>query len=362
MSAPHPDPATLELLPDPTVVVEADGRIAAANTLAQRLAGGEPLEGRDAATALPLTDEAGRDWWVCARPLEADVSVASRVPEVDLQLAAGERMRPVTLTATRIGGNGGGLALLVLSLRRAERRQRLDAARSDLISTVSHEIRSPLTSVKGFTRTLLAKWERFTDDQKRQMLAVVNEDADRVTRLLGELLDVSRIDAGRLRLGRELVDLGGIAREAADRVAANGAHPQVTVDLPGDLPQVYADPDKMRQVFANLLENAVTHGAEPVTVTAAVRADVVEFTVADTGPGIDPDHLAAVFTKFFRRTGERRTGTGLGLYITRGIMEAHGGSVWAERSDTGARLHFVVPRGGLELAGAELPTTRGERT
>lgn len=355
-SAPF-DAATLERLPDATVVVDSSGRIVALNELAARLVGVEAdrLVGRDATESLPLSDEADRDWWACARPLEGNPRLAPRIPEADLRLAvSGRSARPVTVTAARVRDGSQSLAWLVVSLRRAERRRRVDAARSDLVSTVSHEIRSPLTSVKGFTRTLLAKWERFTDEQKRQMLATVDADADRVTRLLGELLDVSRIDAGRLRLQRHMVDVGGLVQGVVDRLAVADNEDRLAVDGLDDLPQLYVDPDKLEQVVTNLVENALKYGDGEVRVSAEVGDETVTLSVTDHGAGIPEEDLSAVFTKFFSRAGERRSGTGLGLYITRGIVEAHGGRIWAESPpDKGARFAVALPMGGIELAGGD---------
>ena len=351
--------AVFDLLPDAALLVDGDGAVVAANAAAVRLLGCPvtALVGRPAPEVLPLTDEAGRDWWSCAEPLQADAALLPRVPETDLTLrVGGGRSRPVTLTAGRLPGPDGRAAALVVCLRRSERRRRLDAARSDLISTVSHEIRSPLTSVKGFVKTLLAKWERFTDDQKRQMLATVNEDADRVTRLLTELLDVSRIDAGRLQLHRQMVDVPAVARRVAERVSAGDLDGDVRVDIPDDVPKLYADPDKVEQIFTNLMENALKYGDAPVAVAAEVDEHEVRFTVSDHGQGIPAAHLANVFLKFFRPADQRRSGTGLGLYITKGLVQAHGGRIWAESEPgQGSRFHFTLPRGGLELAGVELP-------
>jgi signal transduction histidine kinase len=346
--------ADYELLPDPTVVVGADGRILYANALLGRLAGlgGRDLRGHAAAAALPLVDEAGLDWWDCTRPLAADPRLLPRIPETDLLLitAAGAR-RAVVLTGARQVDEAAGV-VLVLALRRGERRRRLDAARSDLVSTVSHELRSPLTSVKGFTKTLLAKWDRFSDEQKRQMLATVNEDADRVTRLLGELLDVSRIDAGRLQLRRQMSDLAQLVEQVVARIHATRGEDDVTVAVPADLPKLYVDPDKISQVLNNLVENGLKYGEGVVRVGAALETESVRVSVSDEGPGIESDHLGRIFMKFFRRPGERRTGTGLGLYISRGIVQAHGGRIWAESGPgDGATFHFTLPLGGLELAG-----------
>lgn len=341
------DLATLDLLPDPTVVVDGTGTIVAANELAARLVRLPPkgLQGRLAAEVLPLYDEAGVDWWRCAAPLAADARLLPRVPEADLTLrVAGGPQRPVTVTGARVPDGEGRTALLVLGLRRADRRARTDATRSELVSTVSHELRSPLTSVRGFTRTLLAKWDRFDDEQKQQMLRTVHEDAERVTRLLSELLDVSRIDAGLLRVSRQMVDIGTVVRRVLERftVAEDGGDRVLTSLVPDDLPRLYADPDKLDQVFTNLVENALRHGDGRVTVSAAVSADVVAFTVTDEGSGFPWHSRDHVFTKFFRSRGG--AGTGLGLYISKGIVDAHGGRIWAHDGEAGGgRISFELP-------------------
>jgi signal transduction histidine kinase len=351
-----PGAATLDLLPDPVIVVAGDGTILHCTPLAARLLGrpADELQGKLAAEAMPLVDAAGLDWWQCTQPLAADAALLPRIAEADLTLITGRgRARPVLVTGSRHPGPDGGLRWLVLVLRRGERRRRLDAARSDLVSTVSHELRSPLTSVKGFTKTLLAKWEHFDDAQRRQMLATVNEDADRVTRLLGELLDVSRIDAGRLHLRRQMLEPAQVVDKVVQRIKAVDEHDGVRVSSAvSGLPRLYADPDKLEQVLTNLIENGLKYGEGPVQVTAEEHEDLVRFTVMDAGPGIQTAFLAHIFTKFFRRPGERRTGTGLGLYISRGIIEAHGGRIWAENpARGGAAFHFTLPKGGLELGG-----------
>jgi signal transduction histidine kinase len=358
-----PDLSAFDLLPDPTLVVNGDGCVVYCNSLAARLLGApaERIVGQWAAQAVPLVDDAGNDWWNAVQPLAGDPQLLPRIPERDLRLqVAGGRQRAVTLTAARVAGRNQRTAQLVISLRRAERRQRLDATRSELVSTVSHELRSPLTSVKGFTKTLLAKWDYFTDEQKRQMLATVNEDADRVTRLLGELLDVSRIDAGRLQLRRRMVDVPEIVNRVTERMAARAEQPdRIETKFNGEVPQLYADPDKVEQIFTNLIENAMKYGEGQVSVSARVHDEAVQFTVADQGAGIPPSQLVHIFSKFFRRPGERRTGTGLGLYIAKGIVEAHGGHIWAQSEQgQGSRFHFTLPRGGLELVGIDLDALR----
>ncbi|HVM20203.1 MAG TPA: ATP-binding protein [Egibacteraceae bacterium] len=353
------DKATLAALPDPAVVVGSDGRVEHCTPLAGRLLRTTPdqIEGRPAADVLALTDATGQDWWKCAMPLEGDPARFPRIPHQDLTLTTADGgTRPVMLTAARVAGDDGSLQHLLVLLRRAEVRQRLDAARSDLVSTVSHEIRSPLTSVKGFVKTLLAKWDRFNDDQKRQMLLTVNEDADRVTRLLGELLDVSRIDAGRLQLRRQMVDVEAIAERVAARLSAGDESHAIEVTFAQGFPRLYADPDKIEQVLTNLVENALKYGGGITAITGAADDTEALIVVSDQGQGIPEQYLTQIFTKFFRRAGERRTGTGLGLYITKGIVEAHGGRIWATSEEgTGTRMHVTLPVGGLELLGIDVP-------
>lgn len=332
----------LDLIAEPAVVIDRRGIVTQANDRFIRLVESAVI-GEPAVEVMHLFDEAGLDWWDCYRPLNIDPVLLPRIPETDLQLRlACGRTRPVLLTGRRHTDGHGNLAMLVLTFRPGERRRRLDAARSELVSTVSHELRSPLTTVKGFTKTLLAKWDRFSDEQRKQMLATVHEDADRVTRLLTELLDVSRIDAGRLKLRRQMVDVPGVVEHIADRMTGAYRDADVTVDV-ASVDKVYADPDKVSQVLTNVVENALRYGAGQVMIAVRPGDGELIVTVDDQGPGIDPRHLSHIFTKFFRPPGELRSGTGLGLYISRGIVNAHRGRIWAENTPHGARFTFTLP-------------------
>jgi signal transduction histidine kinase len=239
---------------------------------------------------------------------------------------------------------------LVVCLRDATARARNERSGAELVSTVAHELRSPLTSVKGFTATLLAKWDRFNDDQKKLMLQTVNSDADRVTRLISELLDVSRIEAGRLEVRKQVVDIPAVVRRDFDaRIAAGESADRFHLVATGELPEMWVDPDKLAQVVGNLVENALRHGEGTVTVSIRPDGDGAEVSVGDEGDGIAPEALTRVFTKFWRGGG--RGGTGLGLYIAKGIIEAHGGSIEADRGPSGgALLRFSLPAGTPSFA------------
>jgi signal transduction histidine kinase len=179
------------------------------------------------------------------------------------------------------------------------------------------------------------------------MLETINEDADRVTRLLTELLDVSRIDAGRVQLHRSAVDVS----QVIDRVVS-GARLRselgvriISTDEVVPTAAVHADPDKLAQVLSNLVDNAISYaGDSDIRIATAQQGDVVLVTVADEGPGIPVDQHRRIFEKFGRARGQRGSGTGLGLYITRGLVHAHGGVVEVESDEgAGARFHVRLP-------------------
>jgi signal transduction histidine kinase len=350
-------------LPDGLVIADRKGNVTVFNRAAARLTGISPALalGRDVRQILPLRDGEDRSWWTTCDPY-GGLSTRTRHPELSLYLPDGTQLLVSVgyVRAPRGAGPREGWSLepgavqrLTICLRSAEQRSRLERGRADLVSTVAHELRSPLTSVKGFTATLLAKWPRFTDDQKRVMLETVNADADRVTRLITELLDVSRIEAGRIEIHRELVDIPSQARKIiSGRVAAGDPLDRYRIEVSPGLPEVWLDRDKVDQILANLIENAVRHGAGTVTtvVEPAVVAGApgVAVAVRDQGPGIAPEVAPRVFARFWR--AKRRGGAGLGLFIVKGLVEAHGGEIIVQQAPGGgAEFRFTMPAGTPEF-------------
>jgi signal transduction histidine kinase len=342
------DKAAYDDLPDGVLVADETGVVVALNPAGAALLGrsADAALGRDYRDVLPLTDPAGRDWWRCTDPY-GGLATRTGQPERELTLETpGREPRELLVTARYARERPlGSLARLVVSFRDTAARRRQERSRADLVSTVAHELRSPLTSVKGFTATLLAKWERFNDEQKKIMLETVNADADRVTRLIAELLDVSRMESGRLELRRLPVSLPQRVEKAfAGHVAAGQPADRFLLRVEEPLPEIWADPDKVDQVLGNLLENALRHGGGRVHVTVERAGPGVAVTVVDEGPGIPPEVMARLFSKFWR--GGRRGGTGLGLYITKGLVEAHGGDIVAGRAPSGgASFRFTLPPG-----------------
>jgi signal transduction histidine kinase len=363
-------------LPDGIVIADHVGRIVVFNKAATRLTGIAALNalGRDIRQVLPLRDTEGRSWWACVDPYRG-LSTRTRHPELPLFLPDGTEFL-VTMGYVRVPRTDPGLdwpgavqpgavQRIAVSLRGTQQRVRLERSRADLVSTVAHELRSPLTSVKGFTATLLAKWTRFTDDQKRVMLETVNADADRVTRLITELLDVSRIEAGRIEIHRQLVDIPQRAEKiVAGRVAAGDPPERFRIEVPAELPETWLDADKVDQILGNLVENAVRHGAGTVTIvvqpadnlgpravsragaqgSAGALAPAVAVSVRDEGDGVPPELVPRIFRQFWR--AKRRGGAGLGLYIVKGLVEAHGGSITVQSAPGGgAEFRFTMPAG-----------------
>ncbi len=352
-------------IPDGLVIADQSGVITVFNRAAARLTGITPGRaiGCELRQALPLRDSDGRCWWTLAQPYQG-LSTRTRHPERSLYLPDGTELLVsvgyvrdprdcAESQGPRSAASPGAVRRIAITLRSAQQRARLERSRADLVSTVAHELRSPLTSVKGFTATLLAKWPRFTDDQKRVMLETVNADADRVTRLITELLDVSRIESGRIEVHRQLADIPAIARKIiAGRVAAGDDEGKFRVQVHGELPETWLDADKVEQILANLTENAVRHGAGTVTTvvepTAVAGAPGVAVSVRDQGPGVAPELAPRVFRQFWR--AKRRGGAGLGLFIVKGLVEAHGGTIEVRQAPGGgAEFRFTMPAGTPEF-------------
>jgi signal transduction histidine kinase len=339
-------------LPDGVLVAGADGQVVALNLAGARLLGvsADDAAERDFREVMPLVDSAGRDWWACTDPY-GGLHIRTGQPERMLEVSEGAASGRQFLVTARYVRDGQKLTRLVISFRGATSHERVDREQANLVATVAHEIRSPLTGVKGFTATLLAKWDRFTDEQKRTMLTAINADADRVTRLLSDLLDVSRIDAGRLVLRRRVVDLAAkIERIVSGQVAAGYPPERFDVRVGGPLPDMWVDADKVQQVIGNLLDNALRHGRGTVHLdlrpgwTAAGEPGAV-LVVSDEGEGIGPEARARIFTRFWQ-AGNAKTGTGLGLYIVKGLVQAHGGTVeLADDPSGGARFVVRLPAG-----------------
>lgn len=325
----------LDLLPDAVLVLDDARTLVALNAAALDVLGrdaaalvgqpvGEAFDVREGAVpalrdGLPATDD--QIDLVFRRPDGSDVLVTATI----------RTSGATTVLALRPAGDDSGVAI---------------------ISTVAHELRSPLTSVKGYTSLMLNRWDRLEDDQKRTMLEHVQHDADRVTRLITELLDISRLETGRLVLRRQMVDLPSLAASVVEEVSLAIPDLECTVDFPAGFPRVYVDPDKVQQVLTNLVENAAKYASPTaMRISGEVEGTTLTVRVRDVGEGIPPEDLGRVFTKFFRRERGRPTGTGLGLWISQGLVEAHGGRLTVTSEvGAGSTFCFTLPTDAFQRA------------
>ncbi|CAN5261262.1 ATP-binding protein [soil metagenome] len=330
----------LDALPDGVVVADETGTVMVTNAAAVRLLGMPDPLGKHLSDVICLQDLASNDWFTCANPYDG-LSTRTALSEQSWFLPDGTELL-LTVQIRRRSAREP-VEQVAVSLRSSRARARLDRERSDLVATVAHELRSPLTGVKGFVATLLLKWERLNDEQKKLMLQTVNADADRLTRLIAELLDVARIDTGRLSLYAYPLDFTAKVEEVLASVrAATGR--RIELEVEGELPRVMADPDKLAQVLHNLLDNAILHGDGDVRLTITeLGADApfagVQLLVDDEGDGISPGIRARVFTKFWKHG--TRGGSGLGMYIIHGLVRAHGGVVEIDDAPTGGARIIV---------------------
>jgi signal transduction histidine kinase len=335
--------ADLDALADGVVLVGSDRRVTAINEVAERFLGTVAVEavGRPLADVLALQDQDGNDWYSTNRPYDG-LTTRTGVPEQPWLLQDGTEV----LVVARIHRPALDQPVdqVAVSLRSGHGRARLDRERSDLVATVAHELRSPLTGVKGFVQALLNRWDKLNDDQKKLMLRTVSADSDRLSRLIAELLDVARIDTGRLQLYPRPSDAAVLVGRVVDSVGAGTSRPIELVVADG-LPEITVDPDKFTQVVTNLVENAVRHGSGTVRIAldgSGAEPNELLLSVEDEGEGIAPELRARVFTKFW--TGGGSGGSGLGLYLVHGLVRAHGGSVSiGDAPGGGARIVITLP-------------------
>jgi signal transduction histidine kinase len=216
-----------------------------------------------------------------------------------------------------------------------------DEMKSHFVAVASHELRTPLTSVLGFASTLLAHWDRISDDDKRDHLALIEDQAQRLTRLVDDLLTMSKIEAGALETRPVQIEVTGAITQAVSVFADRT--PDIAIEAPDGL-RVNADPDHVHQILTNYLANALKYGASPVAVDAVGRNGWVDIVVRDQGEGVPAEFVPRLFQKFAQAGPTSAGGTGLGLSIVRGLALAQGGDVWYEPGlPRGSRFGVRLP-------------------
>jgi two-component system sensor histidine kinase KdpD len=232
----------------------------------------------------------------------------------------------------------------------AEVLRRADQLKSALLDAVSHDLRTPLASILASSGSLRQADVEWSDEERRGFAEAIEQEAGRLDRIVGNLLDLSRLESGTLEPDRGWYEPTAMIHEVAARLRPLIGPHRLTLELPDELPPVHVDYSELDQVLTNLIENAAKYSPPDaeICVSADVRDGMLQVTVSDEGPGISPEALPRLFEPFFRARGAPRGGSGLGLAVARGLVEAHGGRIWAEnRSRGGASFRLEIPAEGM---------------
>ncbi len=264
---------------------------------------------------------------------------------------------PVGITYAPLLSNEGKLRNVIVSVRDITHFRTADEIKATFISIVSHELRTPVTLIKGYASTLRrddARWDKHTISDS---LAVIEEEADRLSKMIDDLLDASRLQAGGLSLNQADVAIPNLASRVTERFAAQSPKHRLVCDFPKNFPVILGDENRLEQVLSNLVSNSLKYASSgEIKISGTMRPDQVIICVSDEGPGIEAKDLPHIFDRFYRSTNAVRQtkGAGLGLYLARAIVEAHGGRIWADTSspsaarhskpESGARICFSLPR------------------
>ncbi len=273
------------------------------------------------------------------------VGILALVPNADAGALRDPENRQLLDTFAGIIGSAIERAQFAEEARRARLRAETEQLRNSLLSSVSHDLRTPLAVVTGAAATLLDKSAPQDPGERRELLETIHDEGQRLNRLVRNLLEMTRLDAGALRVNKELQPIEEVIGAALNRTEDRLRGREVKTHVPSDLPLVPLDTVLIEQVLINLLENATkyTPAGTPIDVAAIARKGFIEVEVADRGPGVPPEEAERIFEKFYRAR-EGTGGVGLGLTICRGIVSAHGGRIWVEsRPGGGASFRFVLP-------------------
>lgn len=314
--------------------------VCAADAIGRKFEDVVPIANRRAGTTL---DEAEANGW----PL-----VGASTPlfiEGDVARADG-KLASVEINFAPLLGRDGQLVNIIASVRDITRFREADEMKSTFISIVSHELKTPVALIKGYASTLRRSDAKWDEDTLRDSLQVIEEESDRLARLIDDLLDASRIQSGNFKLAKVELDIDRLATDVVRRFQSQTAKHTLIADVPPDLPLVYADEARITQVLSNLLSNAIKYspaGGE-IRVTSKVTPLEVVVCVSDPGGGIATEDQKQLFTRFFRANNAltRKTqGAGLGLYLSKAIVDAHGGRMWVDSDGKhGSKFSFSLPR------------------
>ncbi len=335
----------LESLYDPVIVTDSKGNIAYLNRAAEGLFGPSPETPRT-----PVIAHLGDEMIVNAihRALQQEAVLAGEDDTAMIPLQVGETKRTYRLRVTPMKSDGGELLGTVVVLEDITHLKEVDRLKTEFIGVASHELRTPVTSLLMSVQLLEEGAVGELNDAQKQVVAVQREDLERLQRLMQELLDLSKLEAGTQPMRFSMADPLSLAKGAIGSLKALAAEKGVEVraDLDPTLQPLRADRSQIERVLINLLSNAIRHSppGKEIRVRAAKDGDQVTFTIEDQGEGIPQDYLDKIFDRFVQVPGATGGGAGLGLSIAHNIVKAHGGSIWADSIlGAGSAFHFTLP-------------------
>jgi two-component system phosphate regulon sensor histidine kinase PhoR len=331
--------AILANIADGIVAVDREGKVVLWNDAAQKITG---VSAEDALGRAPAD--------VLQRSLESD---GAEAPQGDRLVSIMRGREEVWLSVTEavMRDPAGAVAGRIFAFRDISADRLVEQMKSDFVSTVSQQLRAPLTSIYGFAETLLRRDVIFGEEERRTFLGYIASESQRLTAIVDALLNVARLDTGDLQVNLAPTDVRYVVDQVVESAREPGADGhRFVVDLPAEPIAANADPEKLRQVFSILLDNALRYSPAggTVTVGAERKHDTVEVSIADEGIGIPQSDQEQIFRKFYRGTdADARVGsggTGLGLFIARGLVTAMGGRIWVtSREGEGSRFSFELP-------------------
>jgi signal transduction histidine kinase len=334
--------ATIDSFPDPVIVVDPRGAVERANPAARRLLGVEATDGIVPWTPPPVLQPALTDV-LHGQPVQLPASL-----EHTLAVRDDGQERFFVPRVLAIQGDDGLLGAAVV-LQDVTKFRLVDQLKSDMVSTVSHELKTPLTSVQMAIHLLLEETVGPLNFKQTELLLAARQDADRLLAIVNDLLDLTRIEQGRLKLDFHATAPAELVRDAVDRwePKARDAGLELKASVAFGLPPVGVDQERIEHVFDNLVTNAIAHTPRGghIQLGAELARDQIRFSVRDSGEGIPPEHLPRIFERFYRVPGSRAPqGAGLGLAITREIVQAHGGQIdVASEAGKGSTFSFYLP-------------------
>ena len=339
--------AILEGVADGVMVADAQGQVILFNAAAERILGlpREEALGRSTNQMLGLYGDQAQDWmeavskWGEAQNLEEYLAT---------RLEIGARIVSVHLAPVLMGDEFLGA---VSVFRDVTAEVEAERAKTEFVSTVSHELRTPMTSIKGYADLLLMGAVGSLSEDQQRFLTIIKSNTDRLTLLVNDLLDISRIESGRLVLTPKVVYIDDLITQVITTMEARAAERRLELyaDLPPVLPEIFVDPDRVIQVLTNLVGNACRYTPPDgkIVVSARAKGDEVHVSVRDTGIGISEEDQRRLFSRFFRSDDpmvQDAPGTGLGLSITKSLVEMHGGDIWVEsKLGEGSTFTFTLP-------------------